>query len=520
MAQEPHKNRWTLPYETLLPADPKRRRLAKIARVTAYVLTAVALLTPVVQFQIATSRNMKRAARFDRKYPNWTPAVADAGGPRRPKEFKGAVGRWRKAVRQLWDGRNIYLSHEQVRAAGPLDPDEPQRPTWLHPNTPFTVILLTPFAYLPGPAMALCFNLLKVLVLVATLFMLASLAGHKDKRICDWVLGLGALVAVSMITGDILHGNTNIFVLGAVVFHLWLYRRGQDFLAGWPLALAICLKMTPAIFLLYWIYQRNGKLLAGAVTALLILAVVIPAIALGPTHHAELMDSWLENLILPGLVKGAWYPVHINQSLPGVFSRYFLEGRNGNIFWNPDDDPYEQQQEFGSIARVTFRPETVKWLIRLCQAGLVVFLAWAIGWRKLPRDDGRRLLHYGLIATAWLLLNQRTWDHHAGVLLIAYVAIWQAIGFGWMPRYLRATALAVMLAAALLLIASHADLADGLARLAGRSEEAAERFADYVEAYGPLFYHMLLVLVVGGMLSVSLRKIEPPYAAERQTLFR
>ena len=169
---------------------------------------------------------------------------------------------------------------------------------------------------------------------------------------------------------------------------------------------------------------------------------------------------------------------------------------------------------------MTFRPETVKWLIRLCQAGLVVFLAWAIGWRKLPRDDGRRLLHYGLIATAWLLLNQRTWDHHAGVLLIAYVAIWQAIGFGWMPRYLRATALAVMLAAALLLIASHADLADGLARLAGRSEEAAERFADYVEAYGPLFYHMLLVLVVGGMLSVSLRKIEPPYAAERQTLFR
>ena len=77
------------------------------------------------------------------------------------------------------------------------------------------------------------------------------------------MLGLGLLWVLMFVIGDLQHGNTHVLVLGAITLHLWLYRRGHDWAAGGALALAICLKMTPALFVLYWLYQRNWKLLGG-----------------------------------------------------------------------------------------------------------------------------------------------------------------------------------------------------------------------------------------------------------------
>ncbi|MHC4294705.1 MAG: glycosyltransferase family 87 protein, partial [Planctomycetota bacterium] len=326
--------------ETLSPAAPSHRLVAA-ARIAAYIVLGAGLIIPMVQFQVQTRRNVRKAAKFDAKYPDWTPAVATDGGPQRPKSHKGAIGRWAKAVRAFWNGENIYRKKEQ--ATGGADSGGGSR-IWLHPNTPFTLILLTPFAYMPAETTAFCWSLLKLIAIVASVLMLRDIASHTHQRPPDWVIGLGLVWTITMIGGDIVHGNTNIFVLAAVVFHLWLYRRGFDIWAGAPLALAICLKMTPAIFLLYWAYQRNWKLLIGAIAGLAIMGILIPAVAIGPNHYATLTQSWLENLIVPGLFKGAWYPVHINQSISGVFSRYFLEGPNGNIFWNPDDNPYETQE--------------------------------------------------------------------------------------------------------------------------------------------------------------------------------
>jgi hypothetical protein len=58
-----------------------------------------------------------------------------------------------------------------------------------------------------------------------------------------------------------------------------------------------------------------------------------------------------------------------------------------------------------------------------------------------------------------------------------------------------------------------------LAALLGRSREIGERWSDLVKAYGPTCYHFLLLLGVCVILSLLLRKLERPYASERQKLF-
>lgn len=532
---------WTLPVVSRLPADPRARLRAAVLRAAVGLAVAAAVVVPVVQFQRATARALRKAEAFDRAHPNWTPAVGQADGPRRPAGDRGAIGRWRKAVRQFWAGYNIYelLPRRQEPPRCPTPPatatsprrDDPARfgRVYMHPNTPFTVLLLTPFAWLAPPAMALAFNVLKVLVLAAAALMSARLACHGRRRIADWVLLLALAWTILPIVGDIQHGNTNVFALGAVVLHLWLYRRGRDTLAGAPLAVAICLKMTPALFLLYWLYQRNWRLLAGAAGWLGMFGVAIPAAAVGPARYAELTGTWYRHMIRPGLVGGSWYPVHLNQSLSGVVSRYFQDGRNGDIYWGPDDHPH--YDEFAErMARkpdapkdrwITLVPRgerAARWLLRAGQVAVVALMAWAIGWRRLPRDDGRRALHYALVLLGMMLLNQRTWTHHAAVLLPAGVAVWQAVAFGRFSRRRRAWALALVLAAGPCIWLLRGELFAGIARVLGRSDLAAERWANVAKACGPTFLYFALLFAAAVLLAAALRRAADPYAPERQKL--
>ena len=503
-----------LPYRTPLPGDPRKRRTAVLLRVAAYVAFTAAVGIPVWHFTHDTISNAREVAEFDRKTAAATSATATGDLPKRPKEHKGAIGRWCAAVKPFWAGENIYRSHEQREAA-----DSDSR-VMLHPNMPFIVILLSPLAYLPPALMALIWSLLKVAALAVSLLMTARLAADGDRRIPDWVLALGLLWSMLTITDDVLHGNTNVFVLAAVAGHLWLFRRGSDRLSGLALALAICLKMTPAIFLLYWLHQRCWKLLGWAAAGLVLMAAVIPAVAVGPARSAELTQSWLENLVVPGLVKGAWYPIHVNQSLPGVFSRYLLprDDPNGNIFWNPDDNPYDRQTQFGWISVAGLSEGAVRWLIRLCQLAVLVAAGWAIGRGKLPRADGRRALHYGLVVAAMLLMNQRTWEHHGPVLLVAWVAIWQAIAFGLLPRGGRPVALGLALLSGAVFWLTRSDLVGSLARAIGQTKQEAEITADVVSAYGPFFCHVLLLFVAGVLLSAALRTRRTAYGENRQGL--
>ena len=520
MDAEADKPTWSLPFSSPLPDSPRRRITVTAGRIAVCVLICAALIGTSIQYQVLFNRNIRRAEELAKAHPDGLPRKVKA-----VKAHKGAMGRWRMAVRRLWAGENIYKTALAVTEAEKTYKkkqrliDDP-RAIGLHPNTPFTVILMTPFAYMPPGVMAICWNMLKFLAVVAAALMAARLANHRRQRMPDWVLALGVLWALILIVTDIQHANTNIFALGAIALHLWLYRRGRVWAAGAALALAICLKMTPALFLLYWLYQRNWKLLAATATAGVVMVVVVPAALLGPSHGYFLTHQWLDNIILPAAVESRWFPIHINQSLSGVVSRYLLAGKEGNIFWNPSDNPLGTNLPPGHINFVALSPATARIILHIGQVAIVALMAWAIGWRKLPRDDGRRSLHYAMVIIAMLLLNQRAWRHHAAILLIADVAIWYAVAFGRFSRKLRGAALGLVLASGPLLWLFGTDGFKALAMMQGLSSEVGGRWADFAEAYGPTFCHFVLLFAAAVMMSLAMKRNETPYAQQRQKLFK
>ncbi len=487
-----------LPWRTPLPESSAARRRARVLRVAAYVVLSAALIVPVVQFQLLVARQAGEDS-----------SAAEAGA------LRGAINRWRPAIRAYWAGENIYLP---VPGPGAGPEDRNASGTYLHPNMPLTVVFLSPFAYMPPLTATLLYNLLKAAVAVASLLMLAEVVRHGERRVPDWVVALGFLFGVRFIIGDIQHGNTNVFVLGGVACHLWLYRRGRDLLAGLPLAAAICLKLTPALFVLYWLHQRNWKLAGATLAALVLLAVVVPVVASGPARYFERAGTWLDSLILPAVVENQWYPEHINQSLPGMAARLFRDGRDGDIYWSPDSDPHYRKGPRDWITLVSLPERAVQMIVRAGQLIVLGLMAWAIGRRRLARDDGRRSLHYAMIVLAMMLLNQRTWDHHATVVLVAGVALWHAVGYGRMSTAARKLALGLALAAGALTWCIGNDLFKVAADIAGRPEEVGDLWADLFSAYGSTFWVFVLLFAACVICGVATRRHEPPYAPERQKL--
>lgn len=513
----------SLPFALSRPAGVHARRLAVGAQVAVVVAVGAMLVAPVVQIQHRMLRNRARAEAYEaRRQAGALTAKDRRKGP--PKPHAGAINRWRPAVRAMWAGQNIYETSEEV--ARRLAEDDPtvdrDELGVLHPNMPAVVIALSPFAYLPVEWGGLIFSVLKALAAAWALWAAVRVCNHDGLRMADWVVALGVAFWGLLIVSDLQHANTNGFVLAAVVLHLWLARRGRSLAAGAALAGAICLKLTPALFLLYWLWQRQWRLLRGTLATLLLVMLVLPAVLLGPARAGELTATWGKNLILPGLVEGRWYPIHTNQSLPATLGRYLLAGEpGGDLHWGSDDMPYEAVEDHAWIAPVNLGEQTVRWIIRGVQAVMMVVMAWAVGWRKLPPDDGRRGLHAAMVLSAMMLLNQRTWDHHAAVLLPALLACWYGVAFGrFGSRKLRGLVLGMLLASGLLLWASAGELVVAVGEATGMDEPAAERFRDIVDAYGPRCLSFLLLWGGAVVLAAAMRRSDPPCATQRQTLRR
>lgn len=475
-----------LPFEWSDYRDGHKGRFFHIARVAVCVAIVAALFAPAIQLQMRNIKNYNSDTK---------------------KKYQGALGRWTVAAKNMWEGENIYHLKRPAKRVVTT-----RKCVTLHPNMPFTVILLSSFVYLPWWLATATFTFVKIIVVLCSFFMISSICSHKGKKIPDWVVALGIAWALVLIVSDIQHGNTNCLSLGAIVFHLWLYRKGRDMAAGLALALAICLKMTPALFILYWLYQRNWKLLTGCFAGGAMMVVAIPSVLLGYGYAMELTGTWFDNLVLKN-AGGSWHPIHTNQSIVGTMSRYFIaDEKAGNIFWDPESGLTGSHW----ITIVNLGPGITRGIIVGCQLAVVAAIAWAVGIRKLARDDGRRGLHYGMVVIGMMLLNQRTWDHHAAVILPACVAVWYAIAYGEISLRARRVLFGLLMSMGMLLWLSSGELLKKYAGMLGYEDE--DFGADVLLAYGPRFWCFVIIFAVTVALCVLMRRQESPYADTRQTL--
>ena len=386
---------------------------------------------------------------------------------------KSAFVRWREQILQIDQGLKLYEYYH-------------------YPNPPIMALLLRPLAELPPVVGALIWFYLKVGMAAAAFWACVRMVESGGMPFPATAKAATLLLCASPLIGDLQHGNINILILFLVAACLYAFHRGHDGLAGVFLALAICCKVTPALFVFYFLWKRQWKLLAGCTAGLSLFLFFVPSLFLGWHNNLALLTSWYQQMIVPFLREGVITSEHPNQSLPGVLCRLLTHSPSFCAYPNDVYTPTEYHN-FLSLSMTQLH-----WIIRLAQGLFALLVILLCRQPSRVRGGWQLCAEFGIICVGMLLFSERTWKHHSVVLLLPFAVVAYSLATQIWNRRAK-YAVVGLLGVALGLMMS----ASGI---------GSERAADLAQVYGVYLWAFLILL---GVQTWMLWKMARPQASLR-----
>lgn len=389
---------------------------------------------------------------------------------------KGALVRWTPQLEALADGGDVYRRTQDGRVwSSTSDGSAVGGVGEGFPGTPFTALVLAPFARLGAVPGSVAFAIVKAALagFVLVVALRAAFAPHRVPPLAALLVLAGV---VRVWSSDLAHGNTNLLVLGAIGAALLAWQRRMEALSGFWIGLATTLKVTPALLVALPIARRSRPTLIGVAAGLVVFLVAVPGGALGMHANLALLGNWANQMLLPYVEGRELTPLvtqHINQSLLGVLARWLtdsvaIEARVGT--WDSDV----------SIAAIHLGESAFHWLHRAI--AIVVAAASFLALRPFgerPVDDGARrpsddLRAFAILTLAMLMLSERSWKHHYVVLVfpLAHLA-----SIAWLETGRARTVATLAIAVSLV-----ASFGTGSGVLGDRGSDLAEAFGAHLFA--------------------------------------
>ncbi|HJT79208.1 MAG TPA: glycosyltransferase family 87 protein [Gemmataceae bacterium] len=404
----------------------------------------------------------------------------------------------------------IQRWYDQLKS---LDEDANPWERFNYPNPPIMALLLRPLLLLPPVAAALVWFYLKVgmtLVAFSWVFRLVEAPGQPFP---PWAKALTVVLSVRPVMGDLIHGNVNLFILFLVVAALYAFRRGRDLTSGTLLALAVACKVTPALFIPYLVWKRAWKALLGCGVGLVLFFWLVPACFLGWQQNAEDLRSWVDNMVVPFVIKGNVTSEHNNQSLPGLVFRMTTHSPSFSTY---EHDRYKPL-EYDNL--VSLDPAVARLLLKGCMGLFALLVVWACRTPTAPRHGWRLAAEFGVVLLGMLLFSERTWKHHCVTLLVPFAVLVYYLAACRPGGVLRGYLIGSLVAAALLMLVTSTglfeDLRDQAAvpanlSLTNKVGKLAQVYGAYVWAYLVLLAALVVLLRSKARPAAT---TEPPGAA-------
>lgn len=301
---------------------------------------------------------------------------------------KPTLRRWLPYASELGQDEQLYDRH----------------PDYLYP--PFFLTLLRPLTLVSPTAAAVLWQLGKYVALVGT-FMLAWSLLARAGPLPLVVKVASVIMSLRFITSDIGHGNVNLFIAFLVVLAAWFLSRGRPVSCGLTVAIAACIKVTPALWAVYLLYKRQWRATLGVLIGAALALEVVPLAVVSPSMNHALLGRWYTRVVHDYAAGGHVYSTRMNQSLVAVSNR--LLGRS-------DLAPVEE-----SVSMVALSPGTIVWIQRAISLVFIALLAWSCRG-LLPKSDPIAFAaEWSLVAAVTLALSGYTWTGHYCLLILAHV---------------------------------------------------------------------------------------------------
>jgi len=230
----------------------------------------------------------------------------------------------------------VYYAAGRSLISGRTDlyaPDFASGPTMDYRYPPFFIVSLIPLWHLPYEQAAYMWHLLGIVAIVACCWATGQAISlshqaspgcaaqdHKRWRDRNYIVTpvLTLLGVAQYYVMSLHYGNAQLLVTALMLCALLLFLRRRDFSASPLLALAITVKITPALFLIYFAFKRRWRLVM-TTAGLVILFNLAPAAYFGFSGNAGLIRTWYRHV----LVDQEFHEVNgpINLSLKGQLVR-------------------------------------------------------------------------------------------------------------------------------------------------------------------------------------------------------
>ena len=318
--------------------------------------------------------------------------------------------------RRLVAGEFLYGDHGT---------DLPYLPFWALAHAPLTILPTRTAQVVLVPLFLLAFW-----GLARTLGKFADRHWPMDEQRSFWLMALATLMASRFLIRDVLECGINLTLVTLAWLSFYLWTKKRDVLGGSCLGLAVALKMTPALFIVWFAWKRQWKIVASSigVTAALMLS---PALIMGWDNFALVHQVWYQNasrgLANTDPAQGVLGEEPLqNMSLQPALGRYLFAlppGHDARI----DHPAY--------VDFLNLPPQQAAWAIKLIMLSLAGGVFWQFRRAATDRNDPRLLWEAAAISVMILLYSPLTWGQHCvGVLPILYLLLRGQLAKRSLPR--------------------------------------------------------------------------------------
>ncbi len=193
----------------------------------------------------------------------------------------------------------------------------------LWPMPPLSILLLSPLSWLSFPAAQFTWVLCKPVMLAIIFYSVLAIVRRGGGKIAPLPMALFLLTWFWPVIGDMQEGQMNLFMLTPLAAGLCLIQREEtwsDLLGGLLIALAVAIKVTPLIFIIYLLWRRRW-LPAIAMLGGIVFWLFVPLAIFFCLHQSVRWNQeYVRAMIAPYLVKGS-IPVASGESLPSFLIR-------------------------------------------------------------------------------------------------------------------------------------------------------------------------------------------------------
>lgn len=282
---------------------------------------------------------------------------------------------------------------------------------WHYVYSPLLAVLLVPVVKLPLGVNVLLAYLLSIGALAGTLFLSRSCTDKRGEA--GWQLTLSSILCLPLFLNTLSRAQFGILMLFFSILVFYCYLKRWKFLAGFLLAFAVTLKISPLAFaVFFFLFKKEWKVLISALLGAALFCFVFPSLVIGFSMNWELLKTWHSLMAIGSSDKAhtiyLWSELFTpfandNQSLYAVVTR---------LAW-----PSEAQFVTGSNV-----------LIRTLTSAIGAFLLGILFFKKLPaktekaQDPVGLFAEYSLYPMLMLFASPVTQIHHYTNLYLLFLA--------------------------------------------------------------------------------------------------